>query len=153
MKTLTTLGLIALLSVQEYPVVYYEIPLNNILMVYADQPREIPMCQFGYVQNNIRFVTNVKLPYVMESTEEMADFYRPHCDVPNYLGIIHNHNNGICIPSEVDLERFVNDEKASIESIVCFANVEQNRIRMNHFMKSEIPDSIIRRYKRDEKIK
>lgn len=163
MKKLATLGLIGALlggqvsaqqegthqeDVKKYPVVYHEVPFNNILMIYANQPREIPLCQFGYEQNGVKFVDEVRLPYVIESTETMANFYRPHCNSPKYLGILHNHNNGICLLSEVDLERFINDDKATIESIVCYASVENNQIRMNHFIKSEIPDSIIKRFKR-----
>ena len=149
MKTIATIGLIAsLLAPQKYPVVYYEQTLNNILMVYADQPREIPLCQFGFEEDGVRVVTDVKMPYVLESTETMANFYRPDCDASDYLGIIHNHNNGVCFPSEVDLERFINDEEASIESIVCYANVKNNHLTMNHYIKDQLSDSIIERYKR-----
>ena len=148
MKTIATIGLIAaLFTSQPYPVIYDDLALNNILMVYADQPREIPMCQFGFERNGIRFVNEVRIPYVIESTETMADFYRPNCDSPDYLGIIHNHNNGICFPSEVDLERFINDDEASIESIVCYANVKNNHLTMNHYIKDQLSDSIMRMYK------
>lgn len=149
MKSLTTLGLIAtLFSAQEYPVVYAELPFNNIFMVYEGQDREIPLCQFGFEQRGVRFVTGLKIPYIIESTDSMAQFNISPCNSPFYLGIIHNHPKGYCSPGELDLDRFINDERASIETIVCDVDMGTGAVTMNHTLKEDLPDSIIRKYKR-----
>lgn len=149
MKTLTALGLIAtLFSVQEYPVVYSDLTLNNILMVYGGQSREIPMCQFGIEQNGLRIVTELKLPYISESNDSSAFFYSGPCESPFYLGMLHNHPRGFCSPGDMDIDRFINDEQATIETIVCGVDMETGAVTLNHTLKEDLPDSLIQRYKR-----
>jgi len=135
-------------STEHYSVVYQPLPLNNILTIYDGQDREIPMCQMGYEQNGVRVVTNLILPYVFESTDSMASFNITPCDFPNYLGIIHNHPSEFCIPGEMDMDRFVNDERASIETIVCGTNIENGAVTMSQTIKEDLSDLIIEKYKR-----
>ena len=117
-------------------------------MVYNGQQREIPMCQFGFEQDGVRFVTEVKLPYITESTDSMASFNMSACDSPFYLGLVHNHPSGYCGPGEMDLDRFINDERASIETIICGIDTEDDGIIMNHTTKESLPDSLVARLKR-----
>mgnify|MGYP001596465748 CR=1 FL=1 len=108
---------------------------NNFLFIYSGMDSEIPMCLIGTEgQDGIRIRDGV-IPPVMFTTTDSSTFDMNYCHKQrDYIGIAHYHN-GACYPSPVDIERFVNDERAKLELIVCDVDKEEGRVGMNFTFK------------------
>lgn len=93
----------------------------NLLNVYDSVEKETPFCLHGVETENDEYViTRLQTPRMISSTEHSATLDNTNCaNQSDYLGMIHNHPSGICVPSEIDIYRFMNDEDTLVEVIAC----------------------------------
>lgn len=93
--------------------------VNTLMNIYDGRVRELPVCLLGKVNKNTYVVDDIKIPEILTADETSTSFNPKDCqDNKKYLGIMHNHSD-YCYPSMIDLNRFISDKKAKIESIVC----------------------------------
>lgn len=111
-------------------VIYSPKVINSFLFLYEGQKREIPLCLNALRVDDNYIIYDVRIPLIMSSDSMSSQFSGLSCDSPNYIGIAHNHPNGICAPSQIDLERFRSDDRARIESIICYASIETDQVRI-----------------------
>lgn len=112
-------------------VYYSSTVLNHLSYVYDDMPRELAYCLMGAeIGENDFAVQDVVYPFHQESTNVNAKFDHGSCyNREGYLGLVHNHPNGNCTPSTIDLIRFQNDKNAKLEMIVCGAVRENQTLK------------------------
>jgi len=105
----------------ESNVKYSEKAVGNFLHVYLGLKREIPFCQYGYLQGEKIFVYDVNMPIMLSSRDRGTEFIKFICQKDrNYVGMVHNHyDENPCKLSNEDNRRFGSDKLAKIETIVC----------------------------------
>lgn len=127
---------------------------------YSDRKIEIPYCVVGQKNGNEYYVNDLVFPHILKSTDTSSVLLR--CKVKNYLGLLHNHSqkprtDGKCVISGDDLRRFINDDNAKLEIIVCSVFIgkdpaESNILRIKTIFKDMIPKDTIEKYKKEKVI-
>ena len=129
---------------EDYKIQYDGLTVNNIINIYHGRKKELPICQLGTRVGNTFRVTDIKLPRILNVTDSMTRYDPSVCrDDKRYLGMLHNHNDGNCNPSLVDAYRFVHDDPAKIESILCELKYEEGTMRVNTIFKERIAKTTI----------
>ena len=110
---------------------------NSALYVYDKAPRELALCMLGNADTSIR-IEDVLIAPVIYSSPDSSSFDLSYCYCfRNYLGMMHNHNNGICLASPTDMRRFASDERAVLEAIVCGTNPDSGSVRFYLAVKTD----------------
>lgn len=105
---------------QPLTAVYSNNVINILGILYYQTQLEIPLCMIGQRIENRYYVNELVFPTIISSSQRGSRFDSFNClNNKDYLGIIHNHNKVFCGPSTIDLKRFVYDERAKLETIVC----------------------------------
>lgn len=100
--------------------------VNTLAFIYKDRTTEFPFCALGDRKGNSYLINELRIPSVYQANDTTAIFRGEDCNqLKKYLGMIHNHpkfNEAFimpCLPSNLDLDRFLRDKKAQLEMIVC----------------------------------
>ena len=93
---------------------------NNLYYIYKDLPKELTFCLTGEQNKSVIKVSDLAMPPIFDNSEHGVSYMLAYChDLPNYIGVAHNHPNGMCDTSEMDDISFMEDDKAVVELIVC----------------------------------
>lgn len=109
-------------SYEEESRIYFSLNVDETLSsLYDAMGKEFPFCLHGHKIENGYRVNDIRVPWVRENNESGATFRNGNCTAEDdFLGMIHNHSlSGQCIPSQLDIDRFMNSEHALIEVISC----------------------------------
>lgn len=118
MKKLVLLALLGCSAQPPTKVHYMPNVLNNLINIYDNRSREMPICLLGNKKGDTYIIDDIKIPVIYSANNVSTSFSPEICQNKKYLGMIHNHSD-YCQPSEVDINRFIHDKKAKIETIVC----------------------------------
>lgn len=101
-------------------IVYLEaMPMLHMTVLYDDQAKEIPLCLHGRDRGKMIYIDDLVMPQLLDADEESAKYDNSNClERSDYLGMAHNHPNGLNQMSQVDFDRFVEDRRAVLEVIV-----------------------------------
>ena len=117
-------------SQDQKPVVLATKVINNLAFLYDGIPREIPLCLRGTETSLFFYIRDVALPIIIANSDTSASYIQESCYAwQDYLGMAHPHTivegyQDQCGASTVDYNRFIEDEKARLEMVVCEASVK-----------------------------
>ena len=164
MKKTWLLGLIGLMSYggyslgnaqeqqepEKHQVFYAPKVTNTLISIYDKKTKGFPLCSLGYRKGNSYFIEDLKAPTIISYADPTTFYNREDCtNLSNYIGMIHNHTGDTisCQPGHIDLRRFINDEKAQIEIIVCNADSDSTQTNIRAWYKELLPQSLINLFK------
>ena len=132
-------------------VVYSAKVINSFIHIFEGRINEIPLCLIGEEREKSYFVSDITVPYINSADSLTANYSQ--CSegrwrVEGYLGLAHNHSlSGNCLPSLIDMERFLEKEKetAKIEVIVCGVNFPYG-LEFSTYIKSNLPENFLDLY-------
>lgn len=90
----------------ELNIAYSPKVINSFYFVYENAKKEIPMCLDGFIYGNQVFVHDSRLAFIIENSDKGVKYSSRSCDGPYYIGMAHNHPEGGCMPSMIDIDRF-----------------------------------------------
>jgi len=136
---------------EKHQVVYSPKVTNFINYIYDKKTKEFPLCVLGKREGNTYYVNDLRIPSVSQSTDSKASYNGEDCtSLDGYLGVAHNHPGEtlFCEPGGIDLKRFINDERAQIEIIVCRVNSDSTQADIKVFYKELLSQGLINLFKR-----
>lgn len=98
----------------------------NMRHTYDGTSKELPFCLFGHKKENGGYVVNdMDFPRIISSEKYRTEFSDRSCmQKDDYLGMVHNHEEGSCFPSDRDLFTFFSS-RMDIFLIYCRNNEEK----------------------------
>ena len=122
--------------------------ISALIYLYSHRTNEFPLCALGRKVNGNYIVDDLRIPFIMTSTDSSAAFMLDNCGEKKYLGMIHNHSKTLpCGPSNIDLQRFIRDKNAKLEIVVCSDTINK-QMDVSTSYKELMPKELIEAIKR-----
>lgn len=95
-------------------------PARNLDHIYGAATKELPFCVFGEKTEGGEYqITKLGLPEIQTSKPNRTRFTNESCrSQDRFLGMVHNHEEGKCEPSQRDLFTFLSS-KMDIFLVYC----------------------------------